>query len=395
MRRRNQLPRTFLLCAAVIFASLVILYSCVWMYCARWHPSAYLGIERSGLRLYSVVISTVAPGSAAELAGLRAGDQILAVNGEHLQDLALIHKWIGHGKPGDEITLTVQRPGVSVPLKIHAVLQAWPREKRSPGEALASEMLNAFPVWFVLVGFSVLFLRIEDRNAWWLALLFSSFIAGAPLFPFQFIIPHGLLAFALAYKNALYGLFPAIFYWFFSIFPAPSILDQRMPWLKKLLMAGAVTVILPLCLLATVKGNPAPVWDFGVWISTRHHGLQLVSICYFLGSFLLGLASLAWNGFFAASAEVRRKIRVIVWGTAVGLTPGLVLSSTATLTVRTVPELLPVWLWGPIVFGTFWLFPLSFAYAVAKHRVLEVPVLLKRSARYFWCSAALWPCKFF
>jgi len=29
------------------------------------------------------------------------------------------------------------------------------------------------------------------------------------------------------------------------------------------------------------------------------------------------------------------------------------------------------------------LFPISFAYAVAKHRVLEVPVLLRRSARYF------------
>ena len=29
------------------------------------------------------------------------------------------------------------------------------------------------------------------------------------------------------------------------------------------------------------------------------------------------------------------------------------------------------------------LFPLSFAYAVVKHRVMDVPVLLKRSARYF------------
>ena len=34
------------------------------------------------------------------------------------------------------------------------------------------------------------------------------------------------------------------------------------------------------------------------------------------------------------------------------------------------------------MFGTFWLFPLSFAYAVLKHRVLEIPVLLKRSARF-------------
>jgi serine phosphatase RsbU (regulator of sigma subunit) len=41
----------------------------------------------------------------------------------------------------------------------------------------------------------------------------------------------------------------------------------------------------------------------------------------------------------------------------------------------------PLWLLAPIIV-LLWLFPLSFAYAVVKHRVLEIPVLLKRSARY-------------
>jgi len=384
MRRWNELPRTLLLCVAILFASVVVLYSCVWMYCVRWHPSAYLGIEQgSSARPYSAVVSVVEPGSAAERAGLRAGDRILAINGQRLQGLEQIYEWVGHGKPGSTITLSVQRLGTPVPLDVHATLQAWPRAKRSIGEALASEMVYTFPVWFVLVGFPVLFLRIEDRNAWLLALLFSSFIAGAPVFPFQFIIPHGLLAIAVAYKIILYGLFPAIFYFFFATFPAPSIIDQRMPWLKTALMAGAVPIVLPLCLWAVAEGNPAPVWDLGVWLSRHHHPLQLVIIVYFLGSFVLGLISLAWNSFFATSVEVRRKIRVIVWGAAVGLTPGMTMTAVSTLTEKPIPEMLPVWLWGPIVFGCFWLFPLSFAYAVVKHRVLEVPVLLKRSARYF------------
>jgi sigma-B regulation protein RsbU (phosphoserine phosphatase) len=52
------------------------------------------------------------------------------------------------------------------------------------------------------------------------------------------------------------------------------------------------------------------------------------------------------------------------------------------VTGRQVPEVFPLWIWAPLVFGSFWLFPLSFAYAVLKHRVLEIPVLLKRSARF-------------
>jgi len=384
MRRWSRLPRTLLLCIAIVFTAVVVLYSCVWMYCARWHPNARLGIEQgSPAQPYSALISKVEPGSAAAEAGLRPGDKIVAINGRHLQGLEAFYECLGRGKPGDAIFLTVERPGVPAALDFRATLQPWPATSRSLGEALASEMVYAFPVWFVVVGFSVLFLRIEDRNAWLLAVLFSSFIAGAPLFPFHFLIPHALLALTLVYKVALYGLFPAIFYYFFAVFPAPSKIDQWMPWLKNVLVMAAGVVVFPLCALAVAKGSPAPVWGLGIWISTHYYPLQLIIIVYFIGFFLLGLVSLAWNGFFAPAIEVRRKIRVIVWGIAIGLTPGMVMSFVAALTSKSVPELLPVWLWGPIVFGSFWLFPLSFAYAVAKHRVLEVPVLLKRSARYF------------
>ena len=44
--------------------------------------------------------------------------------------------------------------------------------------------------------------------------------------------------------------------------------------------------------------------------------------------------------------------------------------------------IIPFWLNFVKVILLF-LFPLSFAYAVVKHRVMDVPVLLKRSARYF------------
>jgi 2-alkenal reductase len=74
---------------------------------------------------YGVLITSVAPGSPAEAAGLRGGDEtttirgkplatggdlIIAINGERLQDFtALLAFLIDHTAPGDTITLTIIR----------------------------------------------------------------------------------------------------------------------------------------------------------------------------------------------------------------------------------------------------------------------------------------------
>jgi sigma-B regulation protein RsbU (phosphoserine phosphatase) len=361
----------------------VVLYSCIWMYCIRWHPNAYLGIEsKTSSQKYSTIVTSVPPGSPAEQAGFRLGDQIVAINGQRLENLEPFYQVLSRGKPGDVVTLSVERSGAPTPLKLYARLNPWPTAQRgSLAEKLAFEMVGAFPVWFVLVSFPVLFLRVEDRNAWLLALLFSGFIAGGPLFPFEFIIPHAIRGFALAYKIIFAGLFSALFNYFFAVFPTSSGLDRRFPWLKTVLLAGAAAVSFPLGLWTLFAGNTSLAIRLGVW-TQRHEPLHWLVMVYTFGLLPLGLVSLISNGFFAPSADVRRKIRVIVWGTVAGLFPGMILQIAAVFTGKQVPDLFPVWFWGPLVFGSFWLFPLSFAYAVVKHRVLEIPVLLKRSARF-------------
>jgi len=69
----------------------------------------------------------------------------------------------------------------------------------------------------------------------------------------------------------------------------------------------------------------------------------------------------------------------MLWGTVVSFTPiALALAVTVTGGLGTVPA--AVWQASILLVSFVW--PLSFAYAVVKHRVLEIPVLLKRSARY-------------
>jgi sigma-B regulation protein RsbU (phosphoserine phosphatase) len=93
----------------------------------------------------------------------------------------------------------------------------------------------------------------------------------------------------------------------------------------------------------------------------------------------LGLISLAGNTFAGSSDPgVRRKSRVILWGTLIGVLP-MVIERAAMDFAGYHPSF---WV-NTVLIVVCALYPLSFGYAVVKHRVMEIPVLLRRSARYF------------
>ncbi|MGH9812118.1 MAG: PP2C family protein-serine/threonine phosphatase, partial [Candidatus Acidiferrales bacterium] len=224
----------------------------------------------------------------------------------------------------------------------------------------------------------VLFLRLEDRNAWLLALLFAAFISGGPLLTIEPAIRPELRGFALFYKILSNGMMPGLFYTFFAVFPEPSPLDRRLPRLKWALLAASAAVGLPLAVWGWIAGSSQPLLRLGGQLGGRFVGVTLTS--FFIAGMGLGLVSLVWNGLSGTSPETRRKLRVIMWGTVGGLVPFLLLFAVSLQMNRNYYEF-PFWVWAPTVLFTF-LLPLSMAYAVVKHRVLAVPVLLKRSARY-------------
>jgi sigma-B regulation protein RsbU (phosphoserine phosphatase) len=226
------------------------------------------------------------------------------------------------------------------------------------------------------VGLTVLALRLEDRNAWLLALLFAGFICGAPLFEGS-INPH-LRGWVTFYKMTFGPLGAGIFCYFFLTFPVPSLIDRRMPQLKSVLLSVTAAYSIPLGLACLVAGGLLPYYSLVGWVSKK--ALAWPLNLYALGLNGLGFVSLIWNSVRPATAEARRKTRVILWGTLVGVGPLLVTGTVSLLANFPVWEI-PFWVLAVGVISLA-LMPLSFAYAVVKHRVLEIPVLLKRSARY-------------
>ncbi len=380
MPRFRSFRKPLLATLAILFAACTIFYSALWTLYGEQPVPVELGFDNKYVPAdHSELVQSVIPGSPAERAGLRAGDRIIRINGMPLKEDSLVLVWIQH-KPGDSVELAIERPGVSVPIDVHATFRASGSASTEGSVAthLGQGVLRLYPFAFLTVGLAVLFLRLEDPNAWLLALMFGGFIA-IPAFDNGFLgVPSSIRPFAVSYRAIFDNMVTSLFYFFFAVFPTRSPLERRFPWLKWLALVLGVALALPLgaaSVLSASRGiDPAQIAGFA-WSANRYAHLAILFFNY--GLVALGFVSLTWNAVTVASSEARRKIRVILLGTLVGVVPATCVLAANDFFGWSIG----LWLVAAIVV-LLWLFPLSFAYAVVKHRVLEIPVLLKRSARF-------------
>jgi serine phosphatase RsbU (regulator of sigma subunit) len=169
---------------------------------------------------------------------------------------------------------------------------------------------------------------------------------------------------------------PAVFNYFFSVFPARSPIDRKFPWLKKVYLGVLGACSIPMGLACLMAGDLAPAYSVYGWPRPNLAGDLIYALAF--SAYLLGFVSLVWNSVRPPTTEARRKTRVIVWGTLIGYGPVFLVYFYQRLGKMQPGMGLP---WALSVISLS-LMPVSYAYAVVRHRVLEIPVLFKRSARY-------------
>jgi sigma-B regulation protein RsbU (phosphoserine phosphatase) len=340
-------------------------------------PPVRLGFQlRYVPELRGVRVGRVDPGGSAEDAGLREGDVIEAVDGRSLAESAAPFLGVYRAaRPGDAVELTVSRPGQVDRIRVRGRFAARPwTDRLIPAMRVMDRTLHLFPVLFLAVALPVLFLRLDDPHAWRVA-VFLLCIAGVARSPAAFEETRApVFAFALAWRGACNGLLAFFAYLFFATFPTRSPVDRRLPWLKWVLLALGFLFALGGIGIGRVGHAWLPAPLASVLGDTATAALWHV---YNYGGFILALVCLVATLVANPSREARRRIRVLVFGGVAGLAPVLVTGLLSDSGVWQPPG----WV-ATIIYLTVYLFPLSFAYAVVKHRVLELPVLLKRSARY-------------
>ena len=380
MSKSVALKRELLYAVALIFCLLSTAYSVLWMTDTRRLGHAVeLGFNIGRDTTYSptshsIRVYNVAPRSPAERAGLQPKDQIIGLNGSPLTSYEPFDRIWTYSSPGDAIELTVRREGSGEPIILHGVFQSTrlTRPAESFARTVARQLTGSVPVLFLLVGFAVLFSRIEDPYAWLLALLFCCMITVPSFSNNMGMYPRIVRIFVNAFRGGIGGMLAACFYTFFALFPQRSSLDRRAPWLRWLAWLFAASLSLP----GLVSGDVSwPNESSRVLGGVPLREIRLTIIYGFLG---LGLVSLILNSYSKeVEPQARRKALVLFWGTLIGILP----ASIDRIAADFFTYEFPFWV-DKFVVLTVIAYPLSFAYAIVRYRVLEIPALLRRSARY-------------
>jgi phosphoserine phosphatase RsbU/P len=354
-----------------VFFALLLVYCAASFYIWLYPPGSYGGWHGSG-SYGEFHITRIDPQGHAK--DLRPGDKIIAINGVKLAEHAGVLNDEYRLPPGSRYSMTVERDGQELTF-------TWQTIPRSRGPFPWNRLI---PLLFCVSGLLVLSLKAEDRQAWLLALMlgsFSTLLSGG----FEEEIPANWLALLVALAR-IGGLFSApLLFHLFLYFPQPAPWLRRWPKLTKLLYAPLCLFALPtfgLSRLPLEWSTPIFSWPPMRWLG--EHGLLLAGYLSLLGYILAALFCL-WLSYRTADTAGRRRLRVVMWGSLIGF--GSLFLVLVMEVTKTREKWQTIWEWLTFsMFITLPLVPLSFAYAIVRHRVIPISLILRRGVRYLLVS---------
>lgn len=259
--------------------------------------------------------------------------------------------------------------------QINLVLHTAPRQLN-----LLSYVLTALvSLLFWVTGVAVFGLKPNDKQAFLLALMLGTYTAinGSNIDG----LPSGLIE--VVRLGKLVGLwFVPIFVHFFLYFPEPSPLLKRFPKILLTVYSLFLVFVLPGFAIERVPVAIA-IWLRSVWLfQQKWYGL--IGMVLLVGLLFFGLVVLAIN-YRAASLADRRRLRVVAAGSGAGFFNLFLMPFGEFFGLK---DMFPT-IWGYLDFTlifTLPLVPLSFAYAIIRHQVIPVSLMIRRGVRYLLVS---------
>jgi sigma-B regulation protein RsbU (phosphoserine phosphatase) len=368
LSRKLRLVATWALCG--LYAAYLVCGVAIAIRMLRSGYAAFLTTDRGDV----VRVSQIRPNSPP-VGHLRRGDEVVAVAGRGVVRGFNAREPFDGRPPGERYGITIRRDGE---LR-HLVLETIPY-----GISFASfSVLSMFAVGaiFLATAAAVLALKPDDKKAWLLAIAFALFVGGLAGFSVR-PKPVALLALGATCQGLSFFFWPVLLH-LFLVFPEPSPILKRLPRL-------AHWIYIPILGLtpATALASMLATYDRALYLAfvDGMPGIKLVFPIVALVYAAAAIGTLVVS-YRQASRSSRRKLRVVVAGTVLGFLPLVaallvetVLSDFSALGIWT-GRLLLIWfiLSAPLI-------PLSFAYAIVRHQVIPVRLIVRRGMRYLLVS---------
>jgi sigma-B regulation protein RsbU (phosphoserine phosphatase) len=324
----------------------------------------------------SAALDVVMP--TAEKLGLHRGDILLAINGRKYTGSALLSEAYAGARVGDNISLRVRSGS-----EIHTIEIPVTPGSTSISRIAFDILLNvAMPIGCILLGCGVVLVRPRDFQAWLLLGLLLGFSQLLSAFKIEAWGP-GWREWAMGYHMALAQAWPSFMFLFGFFFPEPfpywmrfGRWRQLIPWLA---IAPAVAGGIGGCRVAVLE-----MTDYAVAQPIYQHLLFWRTPLLFYTFCMVGFgffASIFAKSGIALSADGKRRLRLLYWGTTISTVPLFVLSAVAGIRGKNINTVAPDWLLG-ITLAMLALFPLTLAYVIVVQRAMDVRVVVRQGLKY-------------
>lgn len=343
------------------------------IYVYFWGPEQ--PFNRINFQREALVVEEVLPNSAGDQAGIQAGDRVLTIDGRRVRGLGQWDMLRINFEVGKAYRLQVEQDGRQFERVMTLQRRSW--SQQTPYRRIAFVLETASALLTLFVAFLIAFTRAYD----WVARLGALSIAllgeSSSLYGISAIVRHmPILVGALIWWPTVGAfLFPGLFFAFCSIFPC-KLFRSRWIWVATV---PALFFLLPIAGFAYFTFvNPLGEANFSDW-APRLGGSLLFA---YVGA---GLVALIVNYRRLDDVNQKRRIRVLVTGTLLGylvLVPYAVMSAMRASTRSGVGRALSSWPALLLVTAVFQAFPLSWAYAILRHRLFDVRVIVRRGLQY-------------
>jgi sigma-B regulation protein RsbU (phosphoserine phosphatase) len=322
----------------------------------------------SGAVMKGLSVARVARDSPAARSGLKKGDTVLSINGVQCSSLKDVSECISLVRPGETIAYEVNRGGMILTMPM-----TFGRLPLSEILRKASLLIVGFS--FVAIGLLVYFRRTDKLTLIFYLLCFAFGLILINLVTYEVGIARQVHR--SIFNDLIVVSLPALFLHFFLLFPEKSKIIERFRRLES-------WIYVPMAVLfATSAFFSIMVFSYGRSYAKPLTAFQSLTAAYFIAFVVIGLIAFLRSYRRVTAGVVKRKLRLVVWGTIVGTLP--------LVTVHVVLSIQPaVEIPGEkIAFLPLILVPMAFGHAIIKYGLMDLEIVFKRSLVYTLLIAVL------